>query len=361
MKIFLNKILTCLLIVSLIILPITLTGCGSNSSKDADMAGTSFAEQTAETQNRTQDEGQNGQDNTQQGETLQEDVQKFPMKVADATEYEMTIESEPKRIISQTLGSDEILMGLVDAGRILALTKYADDPGISNIAAEASKIEKRATFSKMEELIAMGPDLVIVDTWSDPNEVKQLRDIGINVYVFQTPCNIDQQKAVILELAKITGADEKGQKMVAWMDEKLAEVEEKLSKLKPEEKLKVLDYGEMGSSGKGTNYDDIVTRAGLINVVSEAGIEGWPVISKEQIIEFNPDVITLPSWYYDDKNSLQGLIDTLKSDKSLKTVKAIANDRFIVVPNQHISAISQYVVLGVEDMAKAAYPHLFEE
>jgi iron complex transport system substrate-binding protein len=89
-------------------------------------------------------------------------------------------------------------------------------------------------------------------------------------------------------------------------------------------------------------------------------MEGWPVISKEKIIEFNPDIIVLPSWYYDQKNSLQGMIDTLKGDESLQTVKAISGDRLISVPNPHISAISQYVVLAVEDVAKAAYPEFFK-
>jgi len=54
------------------------------------------------------------------------------------------------------------------------------------------------------------------------------------------------------------------------------------------------------------------------------------------------------------------LRDTLKNDPSLQTVKAVKNDRIISVPNPHISAISQYVVLAVEDVAKAAYPELFE-
>jgi len=338
-------------------LPLALTGC-TGIGRDTDAGGMAVAGQETQTQLETREESQ--QDAQQEG-TAQAPVQKFPMKVVDATGYEMTIVSEPRRIVSLTLGSDEMLMGMIDAGRILALTKYADDPEISNIAEEAKKVANRASFSNIEELIAMGPDLVITDTWADPNEVKQLRDAGINVYVFQTPCNIDQQKAVITELAKITGADEKGQELIDWMNQKLAEVEDKVSKLAPGEKLRVLDYGEIGSSGLGTNYDDIVTRAGLINVVSEAGIEGWPMITKEQIIEFNPDVITLPSWYYYDRNTLQGMIDALKADESLKTVKAVANDRFIVVPNPHISAISQYVVLGVEDVAKAAYPHLFED
>lgn len=284
----------------------------------------------------------------------------FPITVKDANGYEMTIDSEPERIVSLTLGSDEMLMGLIDHSRIAALTRYADDESISNIAGEAKDVPARATMDNIEGVIALKPDLVILDTWADANYVKQLRDSGINVYTFSTPCNIDDQKKVITELAHVTGADDKGRELIEWMDSKLAEVEDKLSKLKPEDKLTVMDYGEMGSSGIGTNFDDIVTRAGLINAVARAGMKDWPVVSKEKMIELDPQIIILPSWYYDQSKSLEGMINELKGDKSLQTISAIKNNRLIAVPNPHISAISQYVVLAVEDVAKAAYPELFE-
>lgn len=288
------------------------------------------------------------------------DAAVYPLTVKDANGYEMTIKSEPQHIVSLTLGSDEILMGLVDSSRIKALTRYADDAGISNIAKEAAAVPDRAVMDKSENVIAMQPDLVIVDTWADANVIKQFRDAGINVYTFKTPNNIEEQKAVIKELAHVVGADAKGREITDWMDAKLSEVEGRLASLKPEQKLKVMDYGELGSSGIGTNFDDIVTHAGLVNVVSKAGMEGWPVVPKEKIIEFDPDIIILPSWYYDAKNSFDSMKLKLTGDASLQTVNAVKNDRIISVPNPHISAISQYVVLAVEDVAKAAYPELFK-
>ena len=334
---------------------ISMTGCQSTGisaqpGEDNNSANTSESGDVL----TTPDESDSTSENSAKTE------QKFPREVTDGNGFKMTIESEPQRIVSLTLGSDEILMGMVDKSRIASLTVYADDEGISNIAVEASGVGKRITMDQVENLIALNPDLVILDTWADAKYVKQMRDAGIKVYAFKTPCNIDEQKAVILELAHVVGADEEGSKIVGWMDQKLKAVEEKLSSLKPEQKLTVMDYGEMGSSGLGTNFDDIVTRAGLINVVSRAGIEGWPVISKEKIIEFDPDIIILPSWFYDQKNTFEGMRDTLKNDQSLKTVNAISGDRVISVPNPHVSAISQYVVLAVEDIAKAAYPELFE-
>lgn len=284
----------------------------------------------------------------------------YPMTVKDANGYEMTIKSEPQHIVSLTLGSDEILLGLIEKSRITALTQYADDAGISNVAGEAASIKGRAVMDKSENTIAMQPDLIILDTWADANVVKQFRDAGINVYTFKTPNNIDEQKAVIKELAHVVGADSKGKEITDWMDVKLAEVTDKLTALKPGQKLKVMDYGELGSSGAGTNFDDIVTRAGLINVVSAAGMKGWPVVPKEKLIEFNPDILILPSWYYDAKNSFDSMKGKFTGDASFQTVAAVKEDRIISIPNPHISAISQYVVLAVEDVARAAYPELFK-
>lgn len=284
----------------------------------------------------------------------------FPLTVKDAKGTDVTIEKEPVNIISLTLGTDEMLLSMVDASRIKALTKYADDPAISNVPEDAKKVPARATWDDIEGIIALQPDLVLADTWADEKAVKQLRDAGLTVYVFKTPGNIELQKSTVLEIAHVVGADSKGAEITAWMDEKLNAVNDKLKSLKPENKLSVMDYGEMGSSGKGTNFDDIVTRAGLTNVVAKAGIEGWQQISKEKIVELNPDIMILPSWFYDKKNTLQGMKDTLKNDKSLADVGAIKNDRLISLPNPHISAISQFVVLGVEDAAKAAYPELFK-
>lgn len=294
-------------------------------------------------------------------------VSVFPLTVKDAGGTEMTIEKEPVKIVSLTLGTDEILLGdanlpgLVDIGRIAAVTAYAVDPGVSNVTEKAKSVTNRFQTSIAEKVIALQPDLIFTDTWADPNFIKQLRDAKLTVYTFKTPSNIDEQKSVILEIAHIVGAEDRGQNMVAWMESKLRSVEEKLKGLKPEEKLVMLDYSEMGStSGKGTNTDDILTRAGVVNAASKAGLDGWPQINRENVVEWNPDVILLPSWYYDKKNTLDSMKATLKGDKSLAGVKAIVNDRLITVPFQHMGAISQYVALAVEDVAKAVYPDLFK-
>lgn len=284
----------------------------------------------------------------------------FPLTVKDAGGYETTITEKPVKIVSLTLGTDEMLLDIVDKSRIASLTPYADDPGVSNIADKVKDIPTRLK-SEAEKVLALQPDLVFIDTWADENFVKQLRNAKIPVYVFKTPSNIEEQINVVREVAHVVGEDAKGEEIVSWMNGILGAVDEKVKTLSAEQRLTVLDYSEMGStSGKGTNFDDIITRAGLVNSASKAGLEGWPNLSKEKIVEWNPDIILIPSWYYDKSKDINSLSALIKNDKTLQTVNAVKNDKILALPYNHMSAISQYVVLGVQDAAKAAYPDLFK-
>jgi len=158
----------------------------------------------------------------------------------------------------------------------------------------------------------------------------------------------------------VVGEDEKGNELVSQMDSKLKEIEDKINTLKPEQKLTALGCDSfLYAYGKNTTFDDIVTKAGIINAASVAGIEGWKQISKEKIIELNPDVIFLPAWSYEGFDA-KSFADEFKKDKSLQGVKAIKNNKVFMISEAHMTTNSQYIVLGVEDAAKAVYPDLFK-
>lgn len=284
----------------------------------------------------------------------------YPLTVKDFSGNELTLAQKPERIVSLTLGTDEMLLSLVEPGRIQALSgKLAEDEGISNIAAEAKNFRKAE--NNIETIISLKPDLVFAASWMKKEQIQQLLDAKIPVYLYGTATNLDEQKKVVSEVARLVGEPAKGQAMVAEMDKTLQKVADKVKDIKPENKLTVLDYNSFGSTkGKGSNFDDMAQRAGLINVAAQAGLTGYPKISKEKIVELNPDVIVLPSWSYDKKKDPANLAQDLEKDQSLATVKAIKNHRVFMLPDKHMVSVSQYMALGVEDLAKAAYPDLFK-
>ncbi|NSW90559.1 MAG: ABC transporter substrate-binding protein [Firmicutes bacterium] len=291
-------------------------------------------------------------------EAEEKDDAGFPLKVKDAKGVEIEIKKKPEKIVSLTLTTDEMLLSLVDKKRITALSHLSVDPGISNVVKEAEEIPVKVKL-ELETLISLQPDLIIVADWTDENAVKQLRDANITVYALATPNNIDEVKEAVLKVAELVGEKEKGKDVISWMDAKLKAIEDKVKSLKADEKLKALSCDSfLYTYGKGTTFDDITKHAGVINLASEQGMEMWQEISKEKIVELNPDILFLPSWSYEGFDA-EKFTEDFKNDKSLASVNAIKNNRVFNLPEAHMTTTSQYIVLGVEDVARAAYPGLF--
>lgn len=283
----------------------------------------------------------------------------YPITVKDVNGTEVTIEKKPVKIVSLTLTADEIIPSLVDKSRIAALSHLSDDPGLSNVVEEAKDIPVKARL-ELESLIALQPDLLIVSDFTDQNSVSQLRDANIAVYVMKTPTNIQEVKSAVLEVANIVGEKQKGEEIVAWMDSKLKAVEDKVKTLSNEERVRALTVdGFLCTYGIGSTFDSIAQHAGVINLASEADMGYWQQIDKEVIIEMNPDVILLPSWSFEGFDA-EKYTEDFKNDKSLAEVNAIRNNKVFNLPENHMTTVSQYIVLGVEDLARAAYPELFE-
>ncbi|MDD5604045.1 MAG: ABC transporter substrate-binding protein, partial [Eubacteriales bacterium] len=284
----------------------------------------------------------------------------YPADVTDGLGVSMTIKSKPSAIISLSLGTDEMLLAIADHSSVKAVSgAISEDAKISNIAEEAKNFPKAASNS--ENIISLKPDLVIANDWTSSELVNQLRDAGITVYSYITPTDIDGQIKVISDLASVIGEAVKGGAVIDEMNRVLESTSEKLKALKEEDKATVLSYNLYGSTnGKGTSFDDIVTRAGLINAAAAADLDPYAQISKEKIIEMNPDILFLPDITYEINTDPETFAESIRNDPSLAAVNAVKNGRIYLLPDKHMTSTSQYMAYGVEDAAKAAYPELFK-
>ncbi len=278
----------------------------------------------------------------------------FPLKVTDCKGYEMILEKKPEKIVSMTLATDEILLTMVEPGRIKALScKYAEDESVSNVAEMAKDFEK--VEDNIEKIVSMAPDLVFTASWMGEDKIQQLRDANIPVYCYKMPRNIDEEKYLLAEIAELVGEEEKGAEIIFEMEKILTSITEKTSNLKEDEKLKVLMYDAHGGIAM---FSDIADKAGVINLFSKAGVERWGNLSKEKIVELNPDIFIIPAWSSRDMEKYKSEIS---NDPSFATVNAVKNNRIYGLPSKHINCLSQYIAYGVEDLAKIAYPELFKD
>ena len=157
-----------------------------------------------------------------------------------------------------------------------------------------------------------------------------------------------------LEEKVVVEEKENGEKIIANMDNRLKALQNKIAKNYKGSKPRILMYTTFGStSGKNTTFDDMVRLINGINVISEAGINKYQDISKEKIIELNPDIIIVPiAKKYDNVAKVSKLFF---EDPSLKNVKAVKNKKVYFVQYKDISATSQYMIDNIENLAKIVY------
>jgi iron complex transport system substrate-binding protein len=288
--------------------------------------------------------------------TLGPDKQSTAYEVKDSQENVVKLAQKPQRIVSLTLGTDEILLGLVPVERITALTYLADDPGISNIAEQAKQIPKKVKANP-EEIIALQPDLLIIADWQPVELIQTIRGAGIPVYVYKTPNTIIGIKKVIGEIAQVVGEEETGKEMVAQMDQQLSLVSTALSKVNPEQQKTVVRFSLMGGSGgAGSLFDDVCQYAKVVNGAAKVGIGMNELMSKEQVVQANPQVFILPTWDYTGKTDLNQFKADMLHDPAFQTIPAIKEKQLFMLPDRYLASPSQYIVQGVRDVAKAAYP-----
>ena len=256
-------------------------------------------------------------------------------------------------IVSLTLSGDEMLLGLVPKNRIVGLSgKINEDKEISNIVDKAKKFPK--VEGNEEVLMSLEPDLIIVADWLS----KRITDIGAitgaKVYFYKTPNSYEEQKKLIRDLANLVEEKENGEKLIKNMDNRLKVLQNKIAKNYKGAKPKILMYTSFGTtSGKNTTFNDMVKLINGVNVVAEAGIDGFKDISKEKIIELNPDIIIVPiAKKYDNVNKISKLFF---EDPSFKNVKAIKNKKVYFIQYKDITPTSQYMINSIEELAKVVY------
>lgn len=257
------------------------------------------------------------------------------------------------RIVSLTLSGDEMLLGLVPENRIAGLSgKINEDKEISNIVDKAKKFPK--VEGNEEVLMSLEPDLIIVADWLS----KRITDIGAitgaKVYFYKTPNSYEEQKKLIRDLANLVEEKENGEKLIKNMDDRLKALQNKITKNYKGAKPRILIYTSFGTtSGKNTTFSDMVKLINGVNVVAEAGIDGFKDISKEKVIELNPDIIIVPiAKKYDNINKISKLFF---EDPSFRNVKAIKNKKVYFIQYKDITPTSQYMINSIEELAKVVY------
>ena len=294
--------------------------------------------------------------------TVQTKAEEFHV-VTDVRGDEVKIPAKPKRIVSVTTGTDEVLLGLVETERMAAVNEGFVDPKKSNVSELAKKIPNRIVRNpSVETVAALKPDLVLVQPWIPLEKVAALRDLGIPVVTCKAPRNFNEVRETVRLIAAAVDEKERGERLVAMMDEELAALTKRIEEVPKEKKGAAVALVSImpAYGGAGCMIDDVLSYAGARNAKALAGNRNGEAMTKEQFIACNPDYIFLPS--YEDPNSKEQLYGAeYMSDPSLQVVKAVREGHVCYPWAHYIYNISQNVVFGAQEAAYILYGDAFAQ
>ncbi len=286
----------------------------------------------------------------------QDTVGEVGYQVTDDQGTVVNFKEKPRRIVSLTMSTDNILLGLVKPDRVVCANVLVDDPVSSNIVQLGKDIPNKVRHPKVEEILAMEPDLVIAANWGDIGYVESLRNMGINVVVVKGAKNLQEIRDNINLIAASVGEPERGNKLIGMMDDRLAEIKAKIDKIPQDQRKRVLLISLMNNyGGKNCIYDDACTLAGVVNCLSEYGLQRGDKLTKEMMVQMDPDIIFLPTYNAHGTFDIQGFRDRYLKDPALRQMKAIQSGSIREPRDSYIYTASQDFCFAVQEIAYTVY------
>lgn len=196
--------------------------------------------------------------------------------------------SAPQRIVSVSPSTTEIVFALGLGDRLVGVSTADDYPP------QVKDIPKVGDFGapNMELLIGLKPDLLLATQLMKPGGEEALARQGIKVFL-ANQSSFDGMLDAILKLGEITGAQERAQQLVAEMRRRMTAVEQSVANIPADKRPRVfieVQPDPIYTAGKGSFFDELVARAGGVNVAASID-QPFAQVSGEFVVQQDPDVI----------------------------------------------------------------------
>lgn len=236
---------------------------------------------------------------------------------------------------------------------VLMQEKYPEIKNVSTPYVEGS--------INIEELMALDPDLVLIrlDTYQSESELEKLEKSGVPYLVIDY-YSIDELIECVELLGLAFGKEERAQSYINYMEETFSYVEERVSKIPEEEKVRVYHSINQTTTTDivGSICAEIFELAGVRNVSVESGLTNFGknmTVTLEEIYKWDPDVIVCNEY---------AVKDYILQQKKLNALTAVQNRRVYTLPvgvTRWVHHGSMEPHMGVLYLAWLLYPEKFAD
>jgi len=209
------------------------------------------------------------------------------------------LSKNPERIISTAPNLTEIIFAIDADDFLVGRTSFCNYP------AEVNKIDVIGDMLHLnfEKIVDLKPDLIFMTVEGNTKEIyDKLKGLGIQIYV-TNPRSLRDILKTIKNMGIILNRKEKADSLVNSIEESL--IEESSKNFERKKVIFVVSFSPLIVAGKNTFINEMLEVVNLENIAPKSSISAYPMISREEVLNQNPDVIILPSSDYTIDNILR--------------------------------------------------------
>jgi len=248
-------------------------------------------------------------------------------------------------VASLNLTADELLVEMLPPERLIAVTRWADDPEMSNVAGRVPAAAVRLPRADLERLVSLRPDLVVVSEYTDADFLRLLEKSGLRHQTMSGLETFAGIRAAILDLGRAVGTPERAARLAARFDAVLAEL---VRRLEGEPRPRVLYWADPHTAGAGTAIGSLLEAAGATNVARELGLHGIVPLAGEKAFAAEPDAFVVTEG--------SGAATALRRHPLLSRTRAVREGRVVEMPNRLLVALSDHAADAAWWLASRLHP-----
>jgi iron complex transport system substrate-binding protein len=272
----------------------------------------------------------------------------FPVTITDDEGTEVTLASEPQRIVSLTPATTEILFAIGAGSRVVG--KVED---VASFPPEAASVPIVATFAgvDVEQIVALEADFVVSggDRLTQGAAVEQLRRAGIAVVVAY-PTTLDEAFAGIGLIGRATGADAEAGALAQTMRQQMENLGTLASTAlkKPRVFYEIDVTGGIFTPPADSIYGEMFRLAGGEPISGDVNY----AISLEELVAADPEVILLGDAAY-------GVTaDSVAARPGWGDMTAVKEGRIVAIDDIVVTRPGPRLVDGLAALLRAIHPEL---
>lgn len=270
----------------------------------------------------------------------------MPPPVVDDRGRLLALPREPARIVSLAPSSTEILLAFGLAERLTGVDEHSElPPGVAPPRVGGFKT------TDVEAVLALQPDLVVASSLHLGRAVPALEAAGVAVFAL-LPRGVGGLLRSALRLGTLAGRGREAAHLIRPLETRLQAVVAATLGARFRPLVFVELSPRLHTAGPGTFLDDLVVRAGGINLGALARVD-WPTLSHRTVLRYDPDVLVLAA--YPGSASP----DAVRARPGWERLAAVKAGRIVEIDSRLIKRPGLGLVDGLDLLARALHPDRF--